>query len=87
MDEDGVQHVVIKCQSCCTHFCGKTIDPTHFLEGVARWRYLETIKAPGEVGYGSRHLRAVPCKVGVPRFLRRGTPVQNTLVTLVLESR
>ena len=29
VDEDGVQHVVVECQTCCTHLSGKILDPTH----------------------------------------------------------
>ena len=65
VDEDGLPHVVVKCQSCCTHFCGKILDPTHLLERVAPRRYLKTIKAPGEVGFG-------PCRMR-PYHARRGS--------------
>ena len=50
--------------------------------GVTPWRYLETIEAAGEVGFGPRRLRAVPREERVPRFSRRGAPVQDTLVAL-----
>ena len=79
--------MVVEGQSCCTRFCGKILDPTHLLVGVAPWRYLRTIKAPGEVGFGLRRLRAVPRKESIPRFPRRGTPVQDTVATLALGSR
>ena len=35
VDENGVQHVVVKGQSCCTHFWSKILDPAHPLEEVA----------------------------------------------------
>ena len=87
VDEDGAQHMGVKCQACCTHLRGKVLDPTYLLEWVAPRRYLKTIKAPREIGFGPRRLRAVSRKEIVPRFPRRGTPVQDTLVTLALESR
>ena len=51
-DEDGIQHVVVTCQPCCTHLCGKILDAAHLLECVAPRLYLETFKAPGEIGIG-----------------------------------
>ena len=79
--------MVVKRQPCCTHLCGKIHNPTHLLEWVAPRRYLKAMKAPREIGFGTRRLRAVPRKECVPRFPRRGTPVQDTLAALVLESR
>ena len=46
VDEDGVQHVVVKCQSCGAHSRCNIFDPTH-LERVAPRRYLKTIEASG----------------------------------------
>ena len=54
-----VHHVIVEGQSCCTRLCCNILHPTHFLQGVAPWRYLTTIMAPGEVGFGPRRLRAV----------------------------
>ena len=75
VDEDGVQHVFVNCQSFSTHFCVKILDPTHLLEWDAPRRYIKTIKAPGDVGYGPRRLRAVLRKESDIRFPWQGTPV------------
>ena len=45
------------------------------------------MKAPRDIGSGPGRLRAVPRKGSVPRFPRRGTPIQGTFVALALESR
>ena len=87
VDEDGVQHVVVEGRSCCTHLCGNILSPTHLLEWVAPRRSRKNDKAPRDIGFNPCRLRALPRKECSPRFPRRGTPVQDTLVTLALESR
>ena len=75
VDKDGVKHVVVKRQPCCTHLCRNMLNPTHFLEWVAPRRYLKTMKAPRDIGFGPDRVRAVPRKKSVTRFPRRGTPM------------
>ena len=79
--------MVVKCQPCCTHVCGKILNPTDLPEWVVSRRYLKTIKAPREIGFGPRRLKAVPRKESVLRFPRRGAPVQDTFGTFALENR
>ena len=87
VNEEGLEHVVVKCQACCTHRRGKILDRSHPPERLALRLYLGTVKASREVGFGPCRLRATPGKESVPRFPRRSTPVLYTLITLALESR
>ena len=84
VDENCVQHVVIEDHSCCAHFCCNIFDPANLLERVSPWRYLKTIEAAAEVGFVPCRLRAVQREKRVPRFSRRGAPVQDSLVALAI---
>ena len=68
-NEDGVQHVVVKGQACCTHLCGKILDPTHLLNRVAPRRYLQNMKASREVRFGPSYLRPVPRKLPGSKYI------------------